>query len=508
MLRNELDRRELLKMGLASSAWLAATLPAASLGGVARAASSVGITLAGTAKIDITPALPSPYDLGVQESTDRVAQPLYARLLYLESGAQRVLIVATDSEGILRSAYERLRRAIAAKTGLAPGQIVINSSHSHSGLYYSLDDEALLSPKGFHLLAMDSFEALVEQVSEGARQAIAGRQPVTLSVGEGQLPELAWNRRLMYLSDYHARRFNSRRKYPIGTTDPALGVVKVENAAGKTLALMCFYACHATVGEPGLSGDWPGFAMASLEREIGPECTALFIQGCAGNIAPNWRLQGEGASHAAVGVVGGLFAARVQHVLLTSMEKIAAPSFTIARAEFELPLRPLSYGPTAVGEVPLSRWFEPPPLVPEYQRGSIDDLQRRFERAALNFDRGHPENYGHWLMLALGDRIALAKNLSDWNRHEVRGFACGPLCLIFLPGETFVDFALEIKQNSPYRHTFVSAYNDTTITYVPDPIAFEEGGYETGPWCYSTPETGAVLVAHSVNLIKSLRQSS
>lgn len=144
--------------------------------------------------------------------------------------------------------------------------------------------------------------------------------------------------------------------------------------------------------------------------------------------------------------------------------------------------------------------------MPEYRAGSVKDLEQRFQKAIAKGGHSLAQNYGHWSLLALGDRLALAKNLNDWNKHEVRGLVCGPLCLIFIPGEVFVDYALEIKQSSPYRHTFVSAYNDTTITYVPDAIAFEEGGYETGPWCYSTPETGQVLVEQSMKLIKTMQR--
>jgi neutral ceramidase len=511
MSHNEFNRRQLLKLGLASGAYFAAAMPGESLWGSARADGSPSI-LVGTAKVDMTPTLPSPFDIGVLEVADTVCQRLFARMVYFESGDQRMLMIATDTAGILHTAYHTFRRAIAQKTGLSPGQIVINASHTHRGLYYNLDDQALLDKTPFQLVGMDSFNALVPRLAEGAKQAMANKRPAKLSVGQGQLPELAWNRRLLYLSEYHERRFNKRRKYPIGTTDPALGVVKCEGADGKALAVLCFYACHPTVAEPGLSGDYPGYAMAALERELGPSCTALFFQGCAGNIAPNYRLQGPGGTTAAVDMVGSLFAARVEHTLLNSMTKIDSASFLFGRAEYDLPLIPLSYGPTDVGSVDLGRWFQPPPLVSERQEGSIKDLEERFEKAVASFDRSlltsSPRNtsgsYQHWLMMALADRLTLAKNLKEWSRHEVQVLVCGPLCLVFIPGETYIDYGLEIKQNSPYRYTFVSAYNDTTITYVPDPIAFEEGGYETGPWNYSTPETGGVMVTESLKLIKSL----
>ena len=78
------------------------------------------------------------------------------------------------------------------------------------------------------------------------------------------------------------------------------------------------------------------------------------------------------------------------------------------------------------------------------------------------------------------------------------------LCLAFLPGEPFIELALEIRERSESEFTFVAGYTDATPVYVPDETAFEEGGYEVGPWCYSTPETGKVLVRETLALFESM----
>jgi hypothetical protein len=75
---------------------------------------------------------------------------------------------------------------------------------------------------------------------------------------------------------------------------------------------------------------------------------------------------------------------------------------------------------------------------------------------------------------------------------------------VFLPGEAFIEIALEIRDRSPFRHTFVSAYNDVTPCYIPTETAFE-GGYEVVPWCYSTPETAKALVDGARNLVQSVK---
>jgi hypothetical protein len=99
---------------------------------------------AGAAKADVTPAVPTPYDL-LQRATE-VAHPLYARVLYLEDEDDRAVLVATDYEGLLRTAYEKLRGAISRATGVPTSRIVVNSNHSHNAPWINLDLEDLVAP--------------------------------------------------------------------------------------------------------------------------------------------------------------------------------------------------------------------------------------------------------------------------------------------------------------------------------------------------------------------------
>ena len=57
--------------------------------------------------------------------------------------------------------------------------------------------------------------------------------------------------------------------------------------AGKPLALVYNFACHAYCGTPGggISADFPGFASRVIE-EAWPGAVALFLQGAAGDITP------------------------------------------------------------------------------------------------------------------------------------------------------------------------------------------------------------------------------
>src|SRR5207245_3008291 len=66
-----------------------------------------------------------------------------------------------------------------------------------------------------------------------------------------------------------------------------IGLIRLEKANGKLLALITNYAMHGTVlgGEnTKISGDAPGVVAEYVEQQIG--APMLFINGAAGNLAP------------------------------------------------------------------------------------------------------------------------------------------------------------------------------------------------------------------------------
>ncbi len=295
---NDVRQNNLIAGGCCNWAWpsgisLAGALPGEFWWGAAQAAAPAGI-LVGTARVDMTPTLPSPFDIGVLEVADTVCQRLFARMVYLESGDQRMLLVSTDTAGILHTAYRTFREAIARKTGLTPGQIVHQLQPYPQGSLLQrgrpgvAGEDALSAGWNGELSGLDSAPG-------GGGQACGGEQAAGGAVGgAGASAGAGLDRRLLYLSEYHERRFNKRRKFPIGTTDPTLGVVKAQTADGKALAILCFYACHPTVAEPGLRATTPALPWGSWSGSSVPRAPHCSFRGCAGNVRTQPPLAGSG----------------------------------------------------------------------------------------------------------------------------------------------------------------------------------------------------------------------
>lgn len=83
--------------------------------------------------------------------------------------------------------------------------------------------------------------------------------------------------------------YSINRRWIDRPVDPAVAVIRIDDASGRPLGLVANYACHAVVMGPDnlhISADWPGHACARLEAELGNDATCIFLQGGAGNINP------------------------------------------------------------------------------------------------------------------------------------------------------------------------------------------------------------------------------
>ena len=83
--------------------------------------------------------------------------------------------------------------------------------------------------------------------------------------------------------------------------DEQVGIIKVDDLNGRTRAVLINYSCHPTVLGPDnllVTGDFPNFAIEEIERNIGPDAFAMFVNGTQGNIS-----MGHSSELSAIGVI-------------------------------------------------------------------------------------------------------------------------------------------------------------------------------------------------------------
>lgn len=426
---------------------------------------------AGAARVKITPTEPmwmSGYAARTMPAQGAV-HDLWAKALVLEDPrGRRAVLVTMDLCGIDRPMSVRVRDRIQEKLKLDRAAVALCSSHTHSGPVVGTNLRSMYFLSDEHQRRVRDYTADLEDKLVAVAEEAAGKlAPAKLEWGTGRAT-FAVNRRNNPEKEVPQRRQEGKL---VGPSDHDLPVLAVRDDKGNLLAVAFGYACHATVLDGYLwCGDWPGFAQEEIEKRH-PGAVALFWAGCGADQNPLPRRQLELARD-----YGRQTADGVDAVLAKPMKPITG-NLSTAYSEIDLPLATL-------------------PTREQLQADTKSDNRYTARRAAL-------------LLEAL-DRDG---KLSQTYPYPVQVWRFGPdLQFVLLGGEVVVDFALRLKQELGPGTTWVAAYANDVMAYIPSVRVLKEGGYEGGgamlyyglpsPWA---PEVEGMIVKEVERLVESER---
>ncbi len=391
---------------------------------------------AGVARKVITPAGPvwmSGYAARTHAS-DGVVHDLWAKALALQDASGgRVVLVTMDLIGLPRELSGEVAAQVKKQHGLERSQLVLNSSHTHSGpvVWPNLKTMYdLLTPAERDCLEKYS-RRLADDLVSLVGAALADLAPAKLSTGHGSAG-FAINRRQPAASGV---RIGLNPKGPV---DHDVPVLKIASPNGKLRAVLFGYACHnTTLGGDfyQINGDYAGFAQIELEKAL-PGTAAMFVILCGGdqNPSPRGKLE-HAAEH------GKTLADEVRRVLSGTLRPVCPP------------IR------TAYEDVKLA--FAP-------QDRSV------FEKEAKSTDRFRKLRAG--AMLAAIDAGRPIRDI----RLPVQVVRLGnELALLALGGEVVVDYTLRLKRECPNDNLVVAGYTNDVSCYIPSRRVLREGGYES-----------------------------
>jgi hypothetical protein len=236
---------------------------------------------AGVARVEITPSsLMRMYGYANRKCgpANGTHDPLFAKALVLEAGGKRLAIVTMDIGSMVS---EKLHDEVASKLNITP--LLLAASHTHSGpAFLPFGSAPTTSPEADAYLS-----ELERKIFDVVEQAAKSMFPAKFAVGSGSI-QLGYNR-LLLREDGRARAlFDNLERVPYGPVDPEFTLLRVDDAEGKSRALLVHYAAHAVVLGPTnckYSADYPGAMQARVEQEL-PGTQVMFVQGGAGDINP------------------------------------------------------------------------------------------------------------------------------------------------------------------------------------------------------------------------------
>jgi hypothetical protein len=436
--------------------WIGILAVVAATGNVAAqstvAGSEATTLLAGVAKIEITPAADTAVDLLGRRLAPR--DPLFARVLLLESGDTSLAIVSLDlivfaSEKVVAEAKRRwgvdhvVLCATHTHAGAAPRGLVIQPPHAPD---WTRGDKAPAEWIDWPGLSADPWYAATEEkvvaaIGEAQRNRFAAR--IATAKGPLESAYMAHNRRLVRDGKATAMWENPDRR-PTQPIDPTVGVIRVEDTSSRPRAIVVQYACHPVglMGAGVVSSDFPGAMCDYVEQEVGGDCMAMFLQGASGDLDPYdlQSLRGENRFNIVkqCGISLGKGALRV------AANARAAPEGGAAiRVDERLLTIPYRHGSRTIDVGILT--------------------------AVIN----------------------------------------GDTALVTIPGEPFIQHQLDLTSISPLPNTFVLglAYHGRGtpfVVYIPTAQAVKEGGYGAAECSFVAADAGATIVREATAAIRKL----
>ena len=445
-------------------------------------------------------------DISQEKPTRPVHDPPQMKALVVDNGQTRVAILCVDAGGVSTQLTAAIRKHVQQRTGIKPECVLVNASHNHHGVPYG------------------PAEGFADRAAQLVKRAADALVPVRVGAGSGREDRVTMNRRLRLAG---GKAWTIRRATPsppdaqvaaVGPVDPEIGILRLDRADGKPLAVLYHFAVHPYGGVPSgaVTADLPGFASTVIEGALGDGAVALFLQGCAGDITPVlYKDVDAPVPTERLGTMLGLSTlAAARKIQTTSDVTVRAVTQTIKvprRSDLPQRIRSLEaqqeeilkfFSGTGCGAHGAGTFLNFKTFLPLYlkhlndaehpacasyrylqeQKTNRNDLRqldadnkKRIEKYLAAIEQMEK------LIRVRGNLQALKGRQREGTEPidvEVQGIRIGDFVLVTFPGEPFAEVGVHIKERSPFPNTFVAGYSNGHLGYAPTADAYSGEAYE------------------------------
>jgi hypothetical protein len=392
---------------------------------------------------DVTPPLGQPmFSCDVLRT---VEQPLLAKGIVLEDGAERYVLCALDWCEICNAAYDSMRGKIAAAAGTEVSHVALQTIHQHTAPLVDTGAQKLLAEAhtahGIHI-DLIVYEAIEQRLAAAVKQSLVKLEPFDqIGTGQAKVNRVASSRRPFdekgKIRPRMSRSDRELQALPEGTIDPYVKTITLARG-GKPLVRMHYYATHpqSMYGDGRASSDFVGDAREALEAK--EHVFQIYFTGCGGDITVGKYNNGSRKDREGL-------AAR----MLAGLEASVAATKLV-------PAGPIHWRTT------------PLLLLPRTEPGfnMADSLARMKDKASAPVVR-----------LYQGAVRAVFHQRSQ-QTIELTSLQIGNVYIVHLPGEPLVAFQLYAQKLRPADFVAVAGYGDCGTGYICPEAAYREGGYE------------------------------
>ncbi len=406
---------------------------------------------------DVTPPIGHPLCGGLVPPARRIVDPLHACGVVLKVQDRPIVLCVVDWCEIHSDAHDRWRRVLAEAAGTTPERVMVSAIHQHDTPIADLEARHELEARGVKgTLTEPAFhERAVQRAAAALRKALRNPQPVThIGLGQAKVEKIASNRRILQADGkVHKMRGSSCTDpdliaAPEGTIDPYLKTISLWNGDKPVVALSC-YATHpmSYYRTGGVSCDFYGLARERRQKDD-PSVGQIIANGCQGNIGAGKYNDGS---------------PKMRRVLTQRLYDGMVRAWKDTK---RMPIEKVAFRSVPL-ELPLKK--DPAFSLGRFQK-VLDDPKKASKekvRAALAVN---------WINRTLSGETL-----------DVPVIDFGVAQILLTPGEAFVEYQLLAQKLRPDAFVMTIGLGDVGPGYIPTDEAYDQGGYEVGPWSFVGP---------------------
>ncbi len=370
----------------------------------------------GTSKVNITPATPIPmagYG-GRKGPFQGVHDSLYARAVVFDDGTNKAAVITAEISGISNPIWDDVTTRIEKETGIKKDFILLSAIHTHSGPVTN----AGMGRDGENPDVAAYVEVLKTNLVTAVKEAMSKMVDASIGVGKGEC-KMNISRRAM---DGHGKVQLGLNPY--APCDHEVGVIRIDDTSGKNMVLYMNWPSHAVVLGPRnylITNDWPGAASKVVETTLGNGAIAPVIIGASGDINP-------------------LYGPHLDFV----------------------DNRDYSFGKDAIGEDLANVSLDVMKKIKTSSNSKISAVQREISLPAKPRDPSRPLRPGQTDDGTVKIRLSALK--------------IGDLVLTGVSGEVFNQISVQMRNQSPYKNTFMITHCNGSSGYLITENAYEVPG--------------------------------
>jgi len=394
----------------------------------------------------------------------KVHDSLYIRTLILDNKSNKVALITIDSQGVAQFILEEAKKKINKNSNFPIENIVISSTHTHSGII------ANVSPENFNNDKLTDYQLfLIDKLLLSFSEANNNLQPAEIAWGTIQKPEHVFNRR-WYTQELNINPFGTQDSVkmnpgstlrpklikPAGPTDPEINFIAIRTTNHTPLAILANYSLHYIGGVKAgeLSADYFGAFDIEINRAlnnqiISPKFIGMMSNGTSGDIN-NHDYSKPLPSYPDYEKMT-LVAKDIANVISLEYNKLKFKSWI----PIEIQYQDISLQPR---ETDIQQNGNFKKIKQNQSKSTLFHPQEKYFSARVNY-------YQHTYIKEF--------------KVPLQAIRLGDLAITTIPFEVFVETGLELKERNPFKNSFTIGLANGHWGYLPTPEQHAKGGYET-----------------------------